>query len=66
MGNPQMLLFIFIVSAIFCGSEAHAMACLAPPRPLVPSDPAQARAFAEAQEVSQEYGRFLESVSKDR
>ena len=72
------------------------MTCLAPPRPFVPSDPAQARefadiiqkdfetyiakiqryflcldeerarAFTEAQEVSQEYGRFLESVSKDR
>ena len=94
--HPRAFLFIFIVSAVFCGSQAHAMTCLAPPRPFVPSDPAQARefadiiqkdfetyiadiqryflcldeerarAFAEAQEVSQEYGRFLESVSKDR
>ena len=94
--NPPDLRFIFIVSAVFCGSQVHAMTCLAPPRPFVPSDPAQARefadiiqtdfetyiaeiqryflcldeerarAFTEAQEVSQEYGRFLESVSKDR
>ena len=94
--NPPALLFIFIVSAVFCGSQSYAMTCLAPPRPFVPSDPAQARefadiiqkdfetyiaeiqryflcldeerarAFAEAQEVSQEYGRFLESVSNDR
>ena len=92
---PKALLFIFIVSAVFRGSQAHATTCLAPPRPFVPSDLAKARefadiiqkdfetyiaeiqryflcldeerarAFSEAQEVSQEYGRFLESVSKD-
>ena len=96
MGNPLALLFIFIVSAVSCGSQAHAMTCFAPPRPFIPNDPAQARefadlilkdfetyiaeiqryflcldkerarAFAEAQEVSKEYGRFLESVSEDR
>ena len=96
MGSPQTVLFIFVVSAVFCGSQSYAMTCLAPPRPFVPSDPAQARefadiiqkdfetyiaeiqryflcldeecarAFTEAQEVSQEYGRFLESVTKER
>lgn len=94
--HPRARLFIVIVSAVFCGSQAYAMTCLAPPRPFVPSDPAQARefadiiqkdfetyiaeiqryflcldeerarAFTEAQEVSQEYGRFLEIVSEDR
>ncbi|MGZ2259972.1 hypothetical protein [Roseobacter sp. A03A-229] len=29
-------------------------------------DEERARAFAEAQEVSREYGRFLERISKDR
>ena len=96
VAHPRAFPFIFIVSAVFCGSQSYAMTCLAPPRPFVPSDQAQARefadiiqkdfetyiaeiqryflcldeerarAFAEAQEVSQEYDRFLESLSKDR
>ena len=45
--SPLGVLFIFIVSAVFCGPQAYAMTCLAPPRPFVPSDPAQAREFAD-------------------
>ena len=79
----------------FSGTGAlHAETCLAPPRPFVPSDPADAReyadlirsdfevylsdverylrcldaersrAFAEAREVTEEYGRFIETVGR--
>jgi hypothetical protein len=75
-------------------SASDAETCLAPSRPFVPSDPADAReyadlirqdfetylakiqgyfrcldaervrAFNEAQEVSEEYGRFIETVRR--
>ena len=92
MPDSRVTQVTIIMSAVFCGQMSLADTCLAPPRPFVPSDPAQtlefadiilkdfetyiseiqlyflcldeerARAFTEAQEVSQEYGRFLESV----
>ena len=87
-------LTIAISVCILLVLPAHATTCLAPPRPFVPSNPADAReyadliqqdfetylkdiqhyfrcldaertrAFAEAQEVSQEYGRFLDGVRR--
>lgn len=89
--NPLVALILLQVPG---GSGAAAQGCLAPPRPLAPSDPEaareyadlirrdfetyvidiqtylrcldaeRARAFEEAQEVSEEYGRFVEAVSR--
>ena len=82
------------VALVFMGLPAEAQACFPPARPFVPSDPADARRFAdlirqdfetyladvqayfrcldeertrviaEAREVTEEYGRFLEPVSR--
>ena len=79
---------------IAASSQAGAETCLAPARPFVPGDPAdakeyedlirldfenyisevqdyfrcmegeRARAFTEAQEVSQEYGRFVQEMAE--
>lgn len=82
------------VSFIFLGLPVEAQACFPPARPFVPSDPADARRFAdlirqdfeayladiqayfrcleeertraisEAREVTEDYGRFLETVGR--
>lgn len=94
MRHAMMQAAILIYFSITGVSAAHAETCPAPPRPFVPSNPAdaqdyadlirqdfetylaevqgyfrcldaeRARAFAEAQEVSQEYGRFIDTVGR--
>ena len=63
---------LVIVSLMFPAGSTLAETCLAPSRPFVPSDPQAAqefsdlirRAFEEAREVSEEYGKFLGSVQR--
>ncbi|MEP3332301.1 hypothetical protein [Sedimentitalea sp.] len=90
-GAPAVLLVLVILSL---AGDVAAEACIAPPRPFVPSDlqtvrdyadiigrdfelylrdiqsyfrcldEERSRAFKEAREVSQEYGRFLELIGR--
>lgn len=85
---------VLILMLVSTSATAQTAGCLAPPRPFVPSDPMdareyadliradfetyladvqryfrcldseRARAFAEAREVSEEYGRFVETISR--